>query len=283
MQDKSDHWQMPLQAEFWSKAASHYERLVMVPFTNNQLNWSLWANFSAQHHLATNSVFLARYDQAKLDAANDAMKERLRTGQYDPKTLYILENDQIIPALLHLNPQKDLLAKIDGFYVLAPDWQTCSVCIKVPAVQQVNLAQLMSKVGEVIAFGRIEQPKYLLNVSHGWAFPEPWGIWSDGLSAQLILGIPEGAQSLTLTARAFVSPRHPTQEITLMVNGQQREDLILTKDSNNLITISITKEDRQAGHLVINLKFKNPVRPQDLGMGDDQRLLSIGLVSGVFR
>ncbi|NDE62642.1 MAG: hypothetical protein EB038_10740, partial [Cyclobacteriaceae bacterium] len=185
--------------------------------------------------------------------------------------------------LLNLNPQKDLLAKIDGFYVLAPGWQACQSCTKVPVDQIVRLDTFMPTLGEVIGFGRDQSTKYLLNISHGWAHPEAWGIWSDGSQAQLIIGIPQsGATSLTLTTRAFVTAKHPTQEIDLIVNGQKRQEVILTKDNNNQITIPIAPEDRQAGQLNIDFRFKNPARPKELGMGEDQRLLSVGLERAVF-
>jgi hypothetical protein len=284
MQAKTANWQTPLNNPFWKFAGERYDALVIIPAGNNRPQWDLWASYAAQNQMSTNSVFLARYNQTKLAAANAALNERLATGQYDPKSLYILESNKVIPALLHLDPQKDLLAKIDGFYVLAPGWQACQSCAKVPADQIVRLDTFMPTVGEVIGFGRDQSTKYLLNVSHGWAHPEAWGIWSDGGQAQLIIGIPQsGATSLTLSTRAFVTAKHPTQEIGMIINGEQRPNITLTKDSNNQITIPITKADQQAGYLNIEFQFKNPARPKALGLGDDDRLLSIGLEKAVFQ
>jgi hypothetical protein len=133
------------------------------------------------------------------------MSNRLRTGQYDSQSLYILDNDKLIPALLHLDSSKDLIAHIDGFYVLAPGWVSCNSCPSVPSSQTVSLSRFIPSAKELISFGRIDEPRYLLNVSQGWAHPEPWGIWSDGGQAQLILGLPkEKVKMLILTARAFV-------------------------------------------------------------------------------
>jgi hypothetical protein len=283
-QPETVQWQSPLESFFWKSAGKTYDLLIAVPAENNQLQWSVWANYAALNHMKTNSVFLARYNQTKLAAANDALNERLRTGQYDSKSLYILEIDKVIPALLHLDPKKDLLAYLDGFYVLAPGWQSCSSCQKVPEDQVIRLERFISKSGEVIPFGRLEQPKYLLNISQGWAHPEAWGIWSDGVQAQFNLSLPpSNAKTLTLTARAFVNTKHPTQEIGITVNGQQRPNITLTKDSNNQIIIPITPADQAAGYLSINFVFKSPARPKDLGMGDDNRLLSIGLEKAVFQ
>ena len=284
MQAKVAQWQTPLENIFWQEAGKAYNTLVLVPAGNNQPQWSLWANYAAHHLMSTNSVFLARYNQTKLNAANAALNKRLSMGEYDPKTLYILEIDKLIPALLHLDPKKDLLARIDGFYVLAPNWQLCSTCSKVSPEHIVHISTFMPQIGEVIAFGRNQSTKYLLNISQGWAHPESWGIWSDGGQAQLILGIPQqGAKSLTLTIRTLVTPTHPTQEIGITVNDEQRPTITLTKDSDNQIIIPITKENEQAGYLNIKFQFKSPASPKDLGIGDDSRLLSIGLERAIFK
>jgi hypothetical protein len=274
----------PLQDLFWQEAAKHYQKvLVVLPQDGGIIDWKTFADYAAKNKLPTNSAYLGRYDAQQLFKAKAKLEQAVNEGQYDPKSLYILESNKVIPALLHLDPQKDLLAKIDGFYVLAPGWQACQSCIKVPADQIVRLDTFMPIVGEVIGFGRDQSTKYLLNISHGWAHPEAWGIWSDGGQAQLIIGIPQsGATSLTLSTRAFVTAKHPTQEIGMIINGEQRPNITLTKDSNNQITIPMTKADQQAGYLNIEFKFKNPAKPKDLGMGDDDRLLSIGLISAAF-
>ena len=57
---------------------------------------------------------------------------------------------------------------------------------------------------------------------------------------------------------------------------------MITKKNDDIINYKIKSDFvRIVGE--INPIDKNPVRPKDLGIGDDQRLLSIGLVSGVFR
>jgi len=90
-------------------------------------------------------------------------------------------------------------------------------------------------------------------------------------------------KSLTLTMRAFVTPQHPTQEFDLWVNGVKTQEVALTKDSHNQLTIPISPAMIEAGSLNIEFKFKNPAKPKDYGVGDDSRLLAIGLESAVFR
>ena len=56
----------------------------------------------------------------------------------------------------------------------------------------------------------------------------------------------------------------------------------LTDPSKNSIEIPITSAITQAGFIQIELKFQNPIRPKDLGMGDDGRLVAIGLEDARF-
>jgi hypothetical protein len=138
------------------------------------------------------------------------------------------------------------------------------------------------KKDDPMIFGSSPQARSYLRLP-GWSHIEPWGIWSDGTQAQLIFGIPMGhPTSLTLTLRAFVTPKHPTQEFDLWVNGVKLQEVILTKESNNQLTIPISPAMIETGSLNIEFKFKNPARPKDYGVGDDSRLLAIGLESAVF-
>jgi len=278
---------LPLADSFWGAAAKKYQKIerssLPISPVFYYVGWDTWAKYAAKYHLGTNSAWLSRYNQTQLNAAKAALNERLSTGQYDPNTLYILDNDKVMPALLHLDPSKDLLARIDGFYVLAPGWQACTSCPRVLPEQVMSLSSFMPARGEMIEFGKDKPPKYLLNISQGWAHPEPWGIWSDGGQAQLILGLPsEPVSTLTLTVRAFVAPTHPTQEVRMVVNGQAREEVLLKGDANNRILLAISKTDQALGFLNIEFFFKNPARPKNLGLGDDERLLSIGIENAVF-
>ena len=58
----------------------------------------------------------------------DKIDQAIMSGQFDPDTLYIFDDERILPVLTHLDRSKHLFARIDGFNVLAPNWKTCSSC-----------------------------------------------------------------------------------------------------------------------------------------------------------
>ena len=122
------------------------------------------------------------------------------------------------------------------------------------------------------------------NVGYGWAWPEAWGVWSEGNKAQFVLPLPSSGvtNTLTLTMRALVSKQHPQQIIEVYVNNVLFRVVTLTDPSKNSIEIPITSAITQAGFIQIELKFQNPIRPKDLGMGDDGRLVAIGLEDARF-
>jgi hypothetical protein len=273
---------------FWNSAAQKYTKVLRSALPISPIyyyvNWKTWSQYAAENGLGTNAAWLSRYNQKNLAAANEAMLNAIQTGVYDPQALYVLEKDRLMQALAHYNDKTDLIAEIDGVYVLAPGWINCQSCLSIKAEQKVDFSALVPLVGEVVLFSKGIKPKYLLTVTQGWAHPEPWGIWSEGTQAQVIFGIPKThPKSLTLTLRAFVTSKHPTQEFDLWVNGVKLQEVSLTKESNNQLTIPISPAMIETGSLNIEFKFKNPARPKDYGVGDDSRLLAIGLESAVFR
>lgn len=53
--------------------------------------------------------------------------------------------------------------------------------------------------------------------------------------------------------------------------------------SGALITIPIEKFMLEEGNVSIELKFPTPVRPRDINLNSDDRELTLGLISAVFR
>jgi hypothetical protein len=185
-------------------------------------------------------------------------------------------------ALRHYNPKTDLFARINDLNVLAPNWRVCEGC---EAIDNIWTLVPNLRIDEKIYFARSSTFNYPFVLGSGWAYPEPWGTWSTEKEASINLPLPikTHPKSLTLTLRAFVTSKHPTQEFDLWVNGVKLQEVSLTKESNNQLTIPISPAMIETGSLNIEFKFKNPARPKDYGVGDDSRLLAIGLESAVFR
>jgi hypothetical protein len=88
---------------------------------------------------------------------------------------------------------------------------------------------------------------------------------------------------LELKFRAVVSPSHPRQTIEVWVNGGLEQNQIFTQSENNQIVIDIPQESRKRGYMTVELRFPDRVKPNEIGMGDDVRELSIGIEMATFR
>ena len=282
-------WGTPLQNRFWSDAAKHYQALVRVPAQNNTGQWDILANYAANNHWPTNSVFLARVDEKKMALANERLERALASGQYDPKTLYILNDDKVIPALLNLNKHTDLLARINDFNVLAPGWLTCQSCPQVDSQLAIAAFVPQFTVGMPIDFSRSGKQNLALVMVSGWDYPQPWGTWALGRDAKLVLPLPKSrnqrpdVQLLELRARAVVSPVHPQQGVEVWVNGVLTQTPIFRQSEHNQILIKIPAQAIEYGYMTVELRFPDRIKPKDIGMGDDIRELSIGIESATFR
>ena len=272
-----------LVSPFWGQAAKRYTNIVKVFPSNASTGWELMAFYAQENRMSTNSVYMGRMDTAKLSQSKAHLLQVLSSGQYDPNTLYVLENDKVMPALENLKTKDDLFAYIDGLSVIAPGWLSCASCYSVPQEQWITQRIPYYQLGQTISFSRSAKNLLPYVLLRGWAYPEEWGIWSDGNQAQFSLVLPKGAQSLTLTARAFITPEHPTQSVEIIVNNQKNQDVVLSKPSGNVITIPINSANQALGYVNIELKPQHPLRPKDLGSGDDERRLGSGLEGGVFR
>jgi hypothetical protein len=287
MQTSSSSMGTPLRDPFWEQAAGRYENIVRIPTQDQWMvafptEWDIFASYAQQHGMGTNSVFLSRMDDNKFQKSHAQQKDLLITGNYDPKTLYILERDKVVPALEHLSDQKDLLARVDGYNVLAPGWFSCKTCVAPSMVLSKNLLNL--QLGQDIIFSKAGYGQYYLSHS-GWAWPEDWGVWSIAPSASLTLPVSlanKNAQMLIIKVRAFIAPTHPTQRFEIWVNGKHKQDEVIKQGPDNLLKLPLSKVELASPNLEIELKLSNPIRPKDVGVGDDKRLLGLGIESVIF-
>ncbi len=109
---------------FWPEAARVYARVRAVPAANMGEGWESIARFAAQAGMPTDSVYMARVDEGRAAALRAKMAEVLRSGAYEPGTLYILRDaESLALARASHDPARDAILEADGYRVLAPGWQ----------------------------------------------------------------------------------------------------------------------------------------------------------------
>jgi hypothetical protein len=119
----------------------------------------------------------------------------------------------------------------------------------------------------------------------GWAYPEIWGVWLDGTHAQLLLPMPNPRpKSVELTVRAFVSPQKSVQIIDIFINRIFAKTVTLDQAGDAILDIQLSKKMIEYNYAQIEFRPKGPLlSPKEMGISDDGRKLSLGLVSLIFR
>jgi hypothetical protein len=271
-------WKTTLVDPFWQSAASHYQKVRWVRPQNLSPKWLALADYASSHRLATDAVYLGRVATRAVEAAQSKTDLMLGTGKYDADSLYVLDERALLQAAVSIDNNTDLLARIDGLNILAPGWKQCVDCPQVSAVDPLELIPLL-KQGERILFKEASPATAYL--AKGWSANEPWGTWSLGSDAEIILRTSAAVHSLVLETTALLGQTHPQQALVISVNEVQVLATSLIKPDGNLIEVALTPELQklitEQGLLRIQFHFANAISPGELGMGEDGRKLAIGL------
>jgi hypothetical protein len=116
-----------LQDPFWTEAAARYRRVRLAPTGMQARHWEEIAVYAATRGLPTDAVYLARLDPAKVAALNGRILADLAAGRFEPGSLYALGSEATLAAArAGMDPARDLLARFDGIWVLAPGWFSAS-------------------------------------------------------------------------------------------------------------------------------------------------------------
>jgi len=278
----------PLQNPFWEEAAHHYSHIMRVPLSTNapwQEQWSIFSAYAAKYHLATNDIYLSRTDPSQVKIANQRFLKTLLSQQLNPHNLYILD-DWIAPLVKpYLNASQDALLQIDGITVLAPSLGACQACSKNLDIYRWQGQSKPIELDQPILFSKGQGGSFW--IADHFVFPESWGTWAIGANTQLVLPLPKFERNkppkvLRLIIQPFTNKLHPEQKIRVALNGNNQQNLNFRSSAQSEILIPLTAEDLNHAFLQLDFEFLNPIRPKDIGMGNDDRRLSIGLISATF-
>jgi uncharacterized membrane protein len=277
----SSEWATPMVSPFWKEAAAKYKKVRWILPAGHIEKWQPLASYAGSHGLATDAVYLARIDPYAIEKARAAATDTINTGQYESDALYIFDDNAFRIASFNIDKSTDLFFRVDGFNVLAPRWKKCAPCIfRVPDTKLSEILPVV-KLGEKMLFG--QSGSGLPYLMRGWAAPDVWGTWADGPEADIIFPVDGKLQKVILEASAYVSERHPLQEVSMRINNEHVLNANWVNASAKTIEISIPeniqREVLERGNLHIRMRFANAIRPADIGVIGDNRKLSIGLRS----
>ena len=93
--------------------------------------------------------------------------------------------------------------------------------------------------------------------------------------------LPQGGapKTLTLQVRAFVNAKIPQQRVQVVINGTPYPELQLTNPENNIVTLTISPLALKQGYIALRFIYLDAHSPFSLGLGEDIRMLGIGIKS----
>jgi hypothetical protein len=128
-------------------------------------------------------------------------------------------------------------------------------------------------------------------LADGWSALESWGVWSDGTQATLFVRNPFARclgqvvktylVTITLGAKAAISPQHPILGIGITIGGKTTEFVISWPLPQAELTLTVPAELVFDGEwrLVIDIDSPSSPHEQSGGVSPDRRRLGIGLRS----
>jgi Family of unknown function (DUF6311) len=128
MVEPKSTWVSPMVDPFWEGVASKYKRVRWIQPDFHSPKWLQLAAYAGTHGLATDAVYLARVSTLALEHAQRNASDTLKSGRYEADSLYVLDDGAFRKAAFSIDPAADVLARVDGFNVLAPGWKKCTDC-----------------------------------------------------------------------------------------------------------------------------------------------------------
>ena len=120
-------------------------------------------------------------------------------------------------------------------------------------------------------------------LAQGWSQPEYWGCWLNGVQADLIMYVERSDTDVVIEGfgRGFVRPPFAETFIGVMVNGVALSHFSLNGHfvDQRFVIIVPKRMVIEATALRITFMPQDPCSPQEIGLSQDARLLSMGLVS----
>lgn len=121
MQPLSSEFRAELKSPLWQRAAAlGYNRIRSIPVDQGfGSDWRPFEYFATTHNMDTDIAYLGRVDEQKLRALQAKEETALRTGEFEPKTIYILDVPASVRAARHAGPD-DLIMVVDHRIVFLP-------------------------------------------------------------------------------------------------------------------------------------------------------------------
>lgn len=257
----------PFKNSFWNELAAQSDKIRYVPYGHDFSRWRDLSYFAWQHHMGSDTVYLARNPQSMFERSQKAQQELFEGHKVDPKAIYIVDEKAVARMARIAKATGAHLARLDGMNVFfAQD-------VRLPTeAQEIAADDFLAEAvpGVFSTAGNAPGGKYLLE---GWSWEEPWGRWSEGESSILGFKNTAGIKTVTLDCGALVQSNRPVLRMEVTVNGRFWKTVDVA--GRTQLTIPVPAEPR----VEISFAYRDPKSPKDLRINGDMRVLSLSVMS----
>ncbi|NQW57351.1 MAG: hypothetical protein HQ456_01445 [Polynucleobacter sp.] len=245
--------------EIWNDLATQYGKIKSYPLKNSifQYNWEHIARFASNKQIATNSVYLARIDENKVSQSNQNFIEALKTRNFDKDAIYILDDSLLVPALMYMRPQEDLLAIIPNFLTFIPNKNLCNACPKIPKEWLVSYSPSKIRASNYISFD--SSNPYLIPLlagGHGWERQDGLVFIPRNKEVKLVMPIGDASDRfLDLNFEYPKGEKIKPSSLDISIDGKSWQGIHLINSTDTVILpIPISELSMKDGFISVSLK-----------------------------
>ena len=145
--------------------------------------------------------------------------------------------------------------------------------------QQVKKMDLNTRIGEVIYFSKNGTGPITSYLNNHWYDREDWGIWSDGMNADIIIPVPHGMpKKIIVDLNVLITPVHPEQILEIWLNGKLQEKVAIRTSEPVQFEILLPELFDELKPLNIEFRTPNAISPLEAEISaSDKRKLGVGL------
>jgi hypothetical protein len=124
-------WQTSLSDPRLAPVARHYRAVRALPAANQVPGWNEIAYFALRNHLPTDTVYLARPNDAAYAQYDGSLDQRTAAHVLDRDSIYFVAEDYAGKVEASMSDE-DAMFRVGKFYVFAPGWRSFGMTTDLP-------------------------------------------------------------------------------------------------------------------------------------------------------
>jgi len=124
-------WQTSLSDPRLASVATHYSAVRTLPAANQVPGWDQIAYFALRNHLPTDTVYLARPNDAAYAGYDVALDQRIASHALEQDSIYFVAADHVSKVEASMTTD-DAVFKVGDFSIFAPGWKRFGVATDLP-------------------------------------------------------------------------------------------------------------------------------------------------------